>query len=721
MIPDSFINDLQNRLDIVELVGQYVQLKKNGANYSGLCPFHNEKSPSFTVSPIKQFYHCFGCGAHGNAIGFLMAHLGLPFPDAIHELSSRAGMTMPENTKTTSQAPAYSQNHQQSQFKQKQFKTNQNTLSDENRATDNQKTVNQKTKEGKFNYKQSDDNETNSKKTSLSTINQTSLNSDERSIPVVSSNAKPNLTELSQLTKQAANYYRQQLRFSNAAIDYLKSRGLTGKIAALYQLGYAPASRQNLSAVFTHYDDQRLIEAGLVVQTNQSYERKTKVLQNPDYANEPYLNHENAHTHLRYDRFRDRIMFPIINNRGKVIAFGGRALGNIQPKYLNSAETPLFTKSNELYGLFEARQSIREKGLVIVVEGYIDVIKLAQFGFQNTVATLGTACTTVHIQKLVRQTERIIFCFDGDKAGRHAAERAMTAALPLATDNREFRFLFLPEEHDPDSFVEAYGADKFSEAMANATPLSAFLISKILNNKNLAEPEGRARAIFMAKPLLQAMPNQALRMQLINTLASRLNVVSDEITSLCDLNTHSQPRRRKRVPIAQRSNVLGNEQRALKNLLMFPRLVLSLKDEDKETLALCAQHFVLFDEVIQCVHQIKEKGPVSFETLSACLRQSVHANTFEEMFSEILEFAENVRDLLLFKTNDPQKLKHYDNLEKLAKKELDSSFLRLRYDACCKRLAELTKYNLLNANQLQEFSNLSQLSIALKKELNVIF
>lgn len=434
MIPQSFIQDLLNRVDIVDVVGRYVQLKKGGANYIGLCPFHNEKSPSFTVSPTKQFYHCFGCGAHGTAVSFMMEYSGLGFVEAVKELAQNVGMVVPE---------------------------------------------------------------------------------DERGLsPVQQSEAKAKGMALSEAMTRATDYYRQQLRTAPQAIAYLKRRGLTGEVAARFAMGYAPAGWDNLRAVFSDYESSVLVEAGLVIDRAE----------------------EGGAPRKRYDRFRDRIMFPIRNAKGQVIAFGGRVMDGGEPKYLNSPETPLFQKGSELYGLFEARLAIRDAGYVLITEGYMDVVALAQLGFQNAVATLGTACTPVHVQKLFRQTDHLVFSFDGDAAGRRAARRALEASLPHMTDDRSVSFLFLPTEHDPDSFIREHGAEAFAQRIKDAMPLSQFVLNEASQGNNLDSAEGRARTQFEAKPLLQAMPPSALRLQLVHSLAQMTQTASAEIEALFTLS-----------------------------------------------------------------------------------------------------------------------------------------------------------------------------------------
>jgi DNA primase len=445
MIPQSFIADLLNRIDIVEVVGRHVTLKKAGANFQGLCPFHNEKSPSFSVSPTKQFYHCFGCGAHGSAISFLMEHSGLTYVDSIEELARSAGLTVPR---------------------------------EERRPQD--------------------------------------LAKQQQAIA------------LSEVMSPAADWYKQQLKQNTRAINYLKGRGLSGEIAKRFNLGYAPESWQGLEAVFGSYSQDSianvLVEAGLIIQSEAK----------------------------RYDRFRDRIMFPIRNPKGQVIAFGGRILDAGEPKYLNSPETPLFSKGNTLYGLFEARQAIRDKGYVIVCEGYMDVVALAQLGFANGVATLGTACTANHVRALMRQTDRIIFSFDGDAAGQRAAKRALEACLPMMADDKEIKFLFLPTEHDPDSFVRERGAPAFEEAIRQAMPLSSFLIQVANEGHDWNTPEGRAQTQHAAKPLLLSMPGIALRAQLIRELAQRIGITPAELESFCGFKPVVEPKQM--TPVSNTGN-----------------------------------------------------------------------------------------------------------------------------------------------------------------------
>lgn len=422
MIPQSFIHDLTARADIVEIVGRYVQLKKAGINYKGLCPFHGEKSPSFIVSPTRQTYHCFGCGVHGNAVGFLMEHLGMGFVEAVKDLAQQCGMAVPEDEETPEERE-----------RAKAQKEKQATLTD--------------------------------------------------------------------VLAKAADHYRKQLKASPRAIDYLKGRGLTGEICARFGMGYAPDGWRGLASVFPRYDDPLLTESGLVI-VQGADEGKSEAEQK------------------RYDRFRDRIMFPIRSVQGEVIGFGGRVLDKGEPKYLNSPETPVFVKGRELYGLFEARSAIRSSGYVLVVEGYMDVVALAQLGLPNAVATLGTACTAEHVHKLLRHTEQVVFSFDGDAAGRRAASRALEAALPHASDTRSIKFLFLPTEHDPDSYVREFGTEAFEQCVAQAVPLSRQFVEHASEGCDLTTAEGRARLLSQARPLWFALPDGALRRQLLIELSS---------------------------------------------------------------------------------------------------------------------------------------------------------------------------------------------------------
>jgi DNA primase len=537
VIPQSFIQDLLNRVDIVDVVGRYVQLKKGGANFMGLCPFHNEKSPSFTVSPTKQFYHCFGCGAHGTSIGFLIEYSGIGFVEAVKDLAQGVGMVVPD---------------------------------------------------------------------------------EDRLPPIQRAEVQAKSLALSEVMTTSCDFYRHQLRGAAPAIDYLKNRGLTGEIAAKFGLGYAPEGWDGLRGVFPDYDAAALVEAGLVIDKSE----------------------EEGHGRKRYDRFRHRIMFPIRNTKGQVIGFGGRVLDGGEPKYLNSPETPLFQKGHELYGLFEARQAIRDAGYVLVTEGYMDVVALAQLGFPQAVATLGTACTSTHVQKLLRQTDHVVFSFDGDAAGRRAARRALDACLPYATDNKVLKYLFLPTEHDPDSYIRELGAEAFEQQVRDAMPLSQFLLKEVTQDKDLGTLEGRAKAQFDAKPLLQAMPPSALRLQIVRGLAQLTQTTPAEIEALFEL---AQPVARKKIapPRTKRTAPMGLERQMIRLLVAQPSLAADLDQAALDAAAQMAPDNAAL--LMQLIEACKALGPqANFAALAEHLR-AVNSD-FDPLIAEIAADTESDAD-----------------------------------------------------------------------------
>ncbi|TWC66661.1 DNA primase [Herbaspirillum sp. SJZ099] len=540
MIPQSFIQDLLTRVDIVDVVGRYVQLKKGGANFMGLCPFHNEKSPSFTVSPTKQFYHCFGCGAHGTAISFLIEYSGMGFVEAVKDLAQNVGMVLPEN---------------------------------EDRIPPAQRAENQ---------------------------------------------AKS--MALSDVMARANDFYRQQLRTAQPAIDYLKRRGLTGEIAARFGLGYSPDEWDSLRQVFPEYENEALVESGLVIDKSE----------------------EGGGHRKRYDRFRGRVMFPIRNTKGQVIGFGGRVMDGGEPKYLNSPETPLFQKGSELYGLFEARQAIREAGYALVTEGYMDVVALAQLGFPQAVATLGTACTPIHVQKLLRQTDQVIFSFDGDSAGRRAARRALEACLPHASDNKTIKFLFLPAEHDPDSYVREMGAAAFEEQIREALPLSQFLLREIIGDNDLRTPEGRAHAQFAAKPMLQALPASALRLQIVRSVAQATQSTPSEIEALFELE---KPVARVRVapPRGKRTAPVGLERQIMRLLVAHPQLAADLDAEALQAIGnIAPDRAQMLEHLVGVAQGMGEQA--SFASLVEHLREA--GPEFDSMIAEIASESESEFDVV---------------------------------------------------------------------------
>lgn len=471
MIPQDFIDQVLVRADIVEVIEHYVPLKKSGHNYMACCPFHKEKSPSFSVSPQKQFYHCFGCGAHGNAISFLMEYGGMGFVDAVEDLAGRLGMPVP---KVAGQA-------------------------------------------------------------------------DRQAI----SAKREQLSALQDYLALAVRFYKHTLKNSPEAIQYLKSRGVSGEIAARFLLGFAPSGWNSLQGVFSDYMDPALIECGLLIQKEDG---------------------------ARYDRFRERIMFPIRNARGVMIGFGGRVLGVGEPKYLNSPETPLFEKGRELYGLFEARQAIREKNRVLVVEGYMDVVMLAQHGISYAVATLGTATTPHHIEVLMRQADQIVFCFDGDSAGKRAAWRALENSLSRLQDGKLLSFLFLPDGHDPDSFVREYGAEAFEQAIeTTALPLSVYFIRGLCELADLSTSEGRAECIRRAGPLVREVRAPALNLMIRKRLAELTKVELSEFDQLIGIvQTRASGQRGHRPPPSVQRPQISLARKVLRWIMLDPALALKV-------------------------------------------------------------------------------------------------------------------------------------------------
>jgi DNA primase len=541
-IPQAFIQELLSRADIVEIVGRYVQLRKTGANFVGLCPFHAEKSPSFNVSPTKQFYHCFGCGKSGDAIRFLMEHAGMNFVEATKELAGEYGMEVPEEDVS----PAERERAQKAREKH---------------------------------------------------------------------------TTITDVLEKAGEAYRKHLRNSPRAIDYLKGRGLTGEIAKKFGLGYAPEGWRSLASVFADYTDPLLEESGLII--------------------------VNAEEDKRYDRFRDRIMFPIRNVKGECIGFGGRVLGDEKPKYLNSPETPVFSKGRELYGLFEARGELREHGYMLVTEGYMDVVALAQLGFPNAVATLGTACTPDHVQKLFRFTDSVVFSFDGDEAGRRAARKALDISIPFATDVRNVKFLFLPPEHDPDSYIREHGRDAFSRYVGEATPLSRFLIEASREGCDLATAEGRAHMAANAKPMWSALPDGALKRQLLSEIAALAQLDSRELAQMWGVRSVAAARRSD-PPAPQRrlTRTLppGRADRALQIAFMNPGAWTALSNDDHHLLCeLAAPHGPLFTWLDSHIH---EHGPEEWTALRSAVEGHEHAHYLLDQAGKVLPDIEHDLDEL---------------------------------------------------------------------------
>ncbi|MDQ7988174.1 MAG: DNA primase [Candidatus Dactylopiibacterium sp.] len=586
MIPESFIQDVLARTDIVGLIERYVPLKRGGANYMACCPFHNEKSPSFSVSPTKQFYHCFGCGAHGTAIGFLMEYCGMSFRDAVKDLAQQCGLQMPEDD-----AP----------------------------QQDRARTV-----------------------------------------------------SLLDATLRAARYFREQLRHAPTAIEYLKRRGLTGEVARQFGIGYAPDDWNGLRTAFgADYDEASLVEAGLVIQNDAG---------------------------RRYDRFRDRVMFPILDQRGNIIGFGGRVIGQGEPKYLNSPETPLFEKGRELYGLFQARQAIREAGLVVVTEGYMDVVALAQYGFGAAVATLGTATTATHIQKLFRQAEKVVFCFDGDNAGRKAARRALENCLDQLADDREVRFLFLPAEHDPDSFIRVEGLEAFRRAVDEAMPLSEFLLQTLRGDLNLGIPEDRAKLVHEARAFVPKIAAPVLQVQTVRLIADDADMSAEEVAHALGIRLPGSRHGNRRSPPARprtpRTAPAGPQRQLLHLTARFPELLDRLPGDLEALFGESAEATLL-----QTFRDAHDHDHFSAATLAA-LYESCEDDARRALLLELLNHEDEA-----FADDDAREV-----ARQAARLEFDGHFTNLQIAALDHEFASLqqrlTRGEALNTEEMRRFREL---------------
>jgi DNA primase len=513
MIPRDFIDTLLARVDVVDVIDRRVPLKKAGQNYQACCPFHSEKTPSFTVSPTKQFYHCFGCGAHGTALSFLMEYEHMSFPDAVAALAQDSGLQVPE-----------------------------------------------------------------------------SAHEPDRPKP------PPALWDA---LEQATQFYKQQLKQTPRAIEYLKQRGLTGVIAARYGIGYAPDGSP-LKQVFRDYTADALAASGLVIDGD----------------------------HGRYDRFRDRIMFPIRNLKGQIVGFGGRVLDQGEPKYLNSPETPLFHKGSELYGLFEARTAIKTAGRAIVVEGYMDVVALAQHGVEFAVAALGTATTPVHARTLLRHTDRLIYAFDGDKAGRKAAWRALENTLEALQDGKEVSFLFLPENEDPDSYIRTHGQTAFLKLLDTDTlPLSAFLVRELARGRKLDTQEGRAAMLKDAKPLLEKIAAPLLASLIRRQIADLAHLQADELAlvGLKSVGTRRMPPSPQRRPAPSRLRGLA------RTLLMNPQRATEVEPH------LLDANDPLGEAMGELLGWLPEMGQLNLPALSEAARGSTLEALVQDLMTDLLD------------------------------------------------------------------------------------
>lgn len=571
-IPQSFIDELIARADIVEVINARVPLKKKGREYTACCPFHNEKTPSFTVSESKQFYHCFGCGAHGTAIGFLMEYEHLDFVEAIETLADEFHLEVPRENQHDKARP----------------------------------------------------------------------NTDDKQ-------------PLYDALEQASYIYQQQLRNSDRAIQYLKQRGLSGEIAKRYKLGYAPDGWSYLLDNIGNKPDifKSMKTTGMLVEKSS-----------------------NKH----YDRFRDRIMFPILDRRGRTIAFGGRILDHGEPKYLNSPETPIFHKGFELYGFFEARQAVRKLERIIVVEGYMDVVALAQNNIDYAVASLGTATTREQIQKLFRTVNEVIFCYDGDPAGHKAAWRALENTLPIMRDGLEAKFLFLPDGEDPDSLVRKEGKEAFESRLNHAEPLSEFLFDKLLKESNINSMDGKARFAKNTKPLLATIPDSVFSDLMYKRFAELVGINSEKLKGE---QTEPQPSQQIQRPTTASSKTRKIKQNATRDaialLLQHPELADKVTLPD--TFATAPQlGFVLLHELY---HTIKQNPDISssvlverwrdkkdFEILQKLMQRNLYGT--EEKTGQVNVLSDAIRSLIA-KYNDArfEILEHKLKQGKLSEAELD--------------------------------------------------
>ncbi len=553
MIAQGFIQDLLARVDIVDVVGRFVALKKAGQNYLGLCPFHGEKTPSFTVSPSKQFFHCFGCGAHGSAIGFLMDHRGLGYVEAVQELAQQAGMQVPHDAAREGPAAGLRRS-------------------------------------------------------------------------------------LVQLNEVATAFYRRQLKSTPLAIEYLKGRGLTGATAAHFALGYAPDDWQGLKAAVDSYEDPRLVEAGLVIDADGK----------------------------RYDRFRGRVMFPIRDRRGIVIGFGARVLDGSQPKYLNSPETPLYRKGQELYGLFEASEAIRRKGRVIVCEGYLDVIQLSQAGYPEAVAALGTAITAQHVATLLRVTDTVVFAFDGDEAGRTAARRALHATLSVIPDHKRVSFALLPQGEDPDSLIRTFGAGTIETELARALSLSQWFLKSLAEGQDMTQPEARAGVTAAARPLIESMPAGALRLQLVRTLGEAVGTAAQDLETLYGLartralpERHAPPRGRTAARLVE-----SLKSQILRRLLAYPELGREFGQALRELVNRAGKPESDTDQVDQQIEEVLQVAGSTVQCSCAALLEALADSPNAQQYRALL-----ARDLQLDDDPDTARRELADGL--LAIEEAD--------------------------------------------------
>lgn len=566
MIPESFIQEILNRVDVVDIVDQRVKLKKAGSNFAACCPFHQEKSPSFTVSPSKQFYHCFGCGAHGSAISFLIEYDGLSFIDAIQYLANHLGLKVP-----------------------------------------NEK---QENKETQSEYK-----------------------------------------KFEEALILANNYYKKNLRESKEAIHYLKKRGLTGEVAKEFQIGFANDDWQGLKKVFPQYESSILQTIGLV-QKNENGKF--------------------------FDRFRNRIMFPILNPKGSIIGFGGRVINNEDmPKYYNSPETPLFKKSYELYGLLNARKAIRDENNILIVEGYMDVIALHQYGIKNVVATLGTATTVFHIQKLIRYSKKITFCFDGDSAGVEAAWKALNNLIEVLDDYLEFYFLFLPQEHDPDSFIREHSTEKFIQAIKDAMPMTEFIVKRLTEQNELNSQEKKIKLLNELEPLIKKINSEKYKLFLIKRISQLIQVSETELTNL--LKIKKEPNTVNKIrKVSQSKKTMTIKRKYLLLLLAKPEL---FEPQDVEFF----NDQGVEDQIVKLIAALKSEQLFNENTKCAALLHLLEDKIDENLLNELKEQISDLNEKM--DLDEEYKMVRASFLDKDLKHKQSMKFSEVKN----KKLSEMTE------------------------------
>lgn len=619
MISKESIQELINNTSIVNIIGNYINLKKSGNNFIGICPFHSEKHPSFAVNYRKNFYYCFGCGTTGTVINFLMKYLGLTFLEAINKL-----------LKTKQEEPGLNEYY------------NKN-------------------------------------------INITSNN--------IKSNIQSKLNKntnfvLFNIMQKVSKFYQYQLQYNSEAIQYLKKRGIKENIISKFCIGYSPKGWKNLNKIFLKYKNNELFEAGLIFL----------------YKKENKLNEK-----IYFSIFRDRIMFPIKDINGKIIGFGGRSINNNYPKYLNSPETSIFSKSYEIYGIYEAQINIKKEQYVIIVEGYLDVITLYQFGFKNTVAILGTICTETHIKKLFLQTNLLIFSFDGDKAGEQAANRTLFMCLHYIKNNQIIKFLFLPSNSDPDNYIRKFGIESFKKKIDNSISLTKFLLNKILYNKNSSNINYKIKILYESKKILCSLPISTLRSQIIKDISEITGLTLMEISIFYNIKKESL----NKLPIIKKYYIVTEISKfILRNFIIYPSILSKFDENTMNILHSLKNYGELFKELFICIKLLGSS--LSVHKLYIILCNGINGEIFKNIFLEILNYDGNIIKLLNKNLKDKKYFDKYYSQEKLAIEEIKIAIKKIHYYNLCKNISKLSKQKNHSKQELLELTNLNQQRINLK-------